>query len=81
MTRFKIEKHYAPDEDMVEVWIDGHFVAAIYADAVNGIRVVSKHVAGAIVDQRPDTTVSILLNAYDGAAPPRRTDPNDEATQ
>jgi hypothetical protein len=65
MTRFKIEKHYAPDEDMVEVWIDGHFMAAIYADAINGIRIVSKYVASAVVDQQPDATVRILLNACD----------------
>jgi hypothetical protein len=66
MTRFKIQKHYGPDEEMVEVWIDGHFMAAIYADAVNGIRVVSKHVAGAVVDQQPDATVSILLSPFGG---------------
>jgi hypothetical protein len=61
-TRFKIGRHSIEDEEMVEVWIGDEFVAAIYAGDRNVIRIVSKYLVAAILDERPPAAVNVQLS-------------------
>lgn len=46
MTTFKIAHHWTlPDVEIVEIWKDGRFVAALYPSE-SGCRLVSSHLAG-----------------------------------
>jgi hypothetical protein len=62
--RFKIAPHSErKGQEMVEVWIGDRFVAAIYmGDEGDGLRIVSKYLAGATLDERPPAAVNVLLS-------------------
>jgi hypothetical protein len=47
MIEFKQTRHSIRNVNLIEVWVDGAFKAAIYPDDTGtGIRVVSRHVQG-----------------------------------
>jgi hypothetical protein len=62
--RFEIKPHSVlPGAEMIEVYSDQQFIAAIYPGA-NGdsLRVISKYLAAATLDQAPPPAVDILLD-------------------
>jgi hypothetical protein len=63
-TRFSIVPHAErPGEYIVEVWIADQFVAAIYpSENDSGLRIVSKYLAAATLDERPPAAVNVLLD-------------------
>jgi hypothetical protein len=51
---FKIKPHSIRDLEIVEIWCDGKFKAALYPMAEGkGVRLVSRHVTGAAVITSP----------------------------
>ena len=60
---FKVAPHTEhADRQMVEVWLDGHFVGALYAgDRGDELKFISKHLLGATLDERHPPSVVIAL--------------------
>jgi hypothetical protein len=47
MIEFRREQHFIRKTEMIEVWIDGRLMAAVYPNENgDGIRVMSRHVHG-----------------------------------
>jgi len=61
---FRLAPHSVkPDQQTVEVWDGDTFVAAIYSDDRSyGLRIVSKYLHAAVLDQRHPATVEVSLH-------------------
>lgn len=66
MMTFKITPHATRQVEMVEVFVNGRFVAAIYPHAV-GLHIVSKHLTEVVMD--PPSFIGLSSNVLLKLAP------------
>ena len=59
MIQFKPASHTVHPWDIVEIWMDGKFVGAIYPHGENGIRLISRYCSGVVVGAPRDEIVQI----------------------
>jgi len=62
MHEFKVKRHTEREGDMVEVWIDGRFMAGIYPHE-RGIRVISRYLKEVVKEENVPVPAALITLA------------------